>query len=110
MENITAYDNVINSRDIIERIEELQADCDELTELLALTAQCSDIDDWDDGVDLIRDTHFEAYARDLAEECGLIPAATKWPLTCIDWKQAASELQMDYTSVTFAGTDYWVRS
>jgi hypothetical protein len=30
-------------------------------------------------------------------------------MRCIDWNEAASELQMDYTAVEFDGVTYWVR-
>ena len=58
---------------------------------------------------LIRDDYFEDYARELAEDCGLIPDDAKWPATCIDWEQAARELRMDYTSTTWGGVVYWYR-
>lgn len=56
---------------------------------------------------LIRDSHFQTYASDYAESIGAINAYVKWPNYCIDWECAASELQMDYTSVDFAGVTYW---
>lgn len=65
--------------------------------------------DWRHGVTLIRDSYFEHYARDLADDIGEIDRNAGWPYTCIDWKQAAEELQMDYTSVDFDGITYWVR-
>jgi hypothetical protein len=39
-----------------------------------------------------------------------VPRDLKWPFTCIDWEQAASELQMDYSAVDFDGVIYWIRS
>ena len=43
----------------------------------------------------------EDFAHNMAQETGAISSAldTKndsWPLTCIDWEEAASELMMDY--------------
>lgn len=60
-------------------------------------------------VTLIRDTYFEDYARELAEDIGAVPAEYTWPTSCIDWEQAARDLRMDYTSVDFDGVDYWTR-
>lgn len=61
------------------------------------------------GATLVRDSYFEDYARELAEDCGLIQRDAHWPNDCIDWERAARELQMDYTSVEFDGVEYWVR-
>lgn len=60
-------------------------------------------------VTLIRNSHFESYAQELAEECGMVNADAKWPNNCIDWEKAASELQWDYSLVEFDGVDYWYR-
>jgi hypothetical protein len=60
------------------------------------------------GVDLIAEDDFEEHARETAEqvsECDF----NNWPLTCIDWKQAAEELQSDYSSIEFDGITYYTR-
>lgn len=114
---ITNYDDVIDSRDVIDRIEELE-DLDErddseqaeLEDLKALEAEAEGYsDDWKYGSTLIRDSYFERYAEELAEEVGDMPRDLKWPLNHIDWKAAAEELKQDYTEVTFGGVSYWVR-
>lgn len=64
--------------------------------------------DWYPG-SLIRDSHFEDYAQELAEDIGAIPSDNKWPCTCIDWEQAARELQQDYSSVEYDGITFWYR-
>lgn len=123
---ISKYDSVIDSCDIIERIEELEAELEELFEadnvddfegaeelrlLVALAAEGKDAaEDWNFGVTLINDSHFEAYAEEYAEEIGAIdPSAASWPLMHIDWAAAADDLQQDYTSIEFDGETYWVR-
>jgi antirestriction protein len=58
---------------------------------------------------LIAESDFEDYARELAEDIGAIPDDASWPCTCIDWEKAARELQTDYSSVTYDGTDYLYR-
>ena len=60
-------------------------------------------------VTLIRDSYFQDYAQELAEECCMIDTNAKWPMTCIDWEQAARELQWDYSSVEVNGVTYWTR-
>ena len=125
----TNTDDIIDSRDIIERIEELENDLptnagevmpgtsdeiqeirDELAILKALAEECEGYaPDWAYGEALIRDSYFQDYAQELAEECCEMSNADQWPYTCIDWEQAAEELQMDYTCVDFDGVEYWIR-
>lgn len=66
-------------------------------------------EDWSHGVTLIKDSYFERYAEELADDIGAIDRRANWPLNCIDWKKASEELQYDYTCVTLDGNDYWVR-
>jgi hypothetical protein len=111
------YSDVIDSREVIARIAELEAieapDEDDILELAALQTLAEEAggyaSDWEYGETLIRDSCFEEYARQLAEDCGMIPDNLSWPVSCIDWEQAARELQMDYTSVNFGGVMYWIR-
>lgn len=61
-------------------------------------------------VTLIADSHFEDYAREFAEDLGLMDKmSTSWPHNCIDWEKAARELQVDYSSIEFDGHDFWYR-
>ena len=57
---------------------------------------------------LIADDDFEEYARELAEDLGL--RVDGWPNSYIDWERAADALRVDYTSVTYDGTDYLHRA
>lgn len=69
------------------------------------------LSDWHHGEALIRDSYFEDYARDTAEDIyGKELGQAKWPFSCIDWEQAARELQQDYTAFEFGGVTYWGRS
>ena len=114
--------DVIDSRDVIARIEELENDRDdenvglleiEVAELEALTALADEASDyapdWQYGATLIRDSYFEDYAQELAEDIGAIGSNATWPNNCIDWERATRELQMDYTEVDFDGVTYWIR-
>ena len=60
-------------------------------------------------VTLIRYSHFEDYAKELAEECGMVNVDAKWPNNCIDWEKAARELQWDYSTVDYDDVTYWYR-
>lgn len=81
----------------------------ELKALEALQEECEGYSDWLHGATLIRDTYFETYARELADDLGDVPKDLHWPFTHIDWAAAASELMQDYTSVDFAGEGYQIR-
>lgn len=114
-------DDVIDSRDVIERIEELEESVndgetltseerDELEALRRLAQQGEHCGDWEYGEALIRDSYFTDYARELADDIGSLPAEISWPCCHIDWEAAARALKMDYTSLDFGGVTYWVRS
>jgi len=118
-------DDVIDSREVISRIAELEdnaeawkndpasVDTDELAELLTLqklASECEGYGDWQHGETLIRGSYFKDYAMELAEDIGALPKDATWPNTCIDWDQAARELKYDYMCVDFDGVEYWMRS
>lgn len=123
--------DIIDVRDIIARVEELETDIpedederqawaesDAGVECTILESLLSDLKglggdekwrgDWYP-ITLIRDSYFRDYAQELAEDIGAINAQASWPNNCIDWNQAARELQMDYSSVVVDGADYWTR-
>ena len=109
--------DIIDSRDIIARIEELEGqderDEDETAELAALknlAEQAEGYGAWNYGETLIRDTYFKQYAQELADDIGAIPSGLSWPCTCIDWDRAVRELKHDYMSVDFDGVEYWMRA
>lgn len=118
---VSNFDDLIDSRDVIAYIAELErlledvpadeADLydeerDTLAALKALAEDASSSQDWTYGETLIRDSYFEQYAEDL----GLIDRNVQWPHTCIDWEAAADALQMVYTAVDFDGVTYWIRA
>jgi antirestriction protein len=123
---IDKFDDVIDSRDVIARIAELEEErealadalaewdasdeAEELRILKALAAEAEGSPDWEHGEALIRESYFQDYAQELAEECGMIPNNLTWPCTCIDWEQAARELKMDYFEVEFDDVTYLIRS
>jgi hypothetical protein len=112
---ITKYDDVIDSRDIIARIEELRAldpftddDLNELQSLEKLAAEGETLDDWEHGLTLIRDSYFTDHTREMLEDCGYIPKdLPSW--IEIDFKATARNVQIDYTPLDFAGRTYWAR-
>ena len=112
---ITNSRDIIDSREIIDRIEYLEGideldeeEQQELDSLKALTEE-ADSSEWSFGVTLIRESYFEDYAQEFAEDIGAIGKENNWPAYCIDWEWAARELRMDYTEVDFGGTAYLFR-
>jgi antirestriction protein len=128
--------DVIDSRDVIERIEELKGeradierggepgqdmtatlaewdaseDGEELTRLNMLAAECEGYSDWKYGEALIADHYFKEYAQELAEDIGAVQRDAMWPNQYIDWDAAADALKQDYSSVEYGSTTYWIRS
>lgn len=115
------YEDILNSQDVIDRMEELQDEInellenseeadpevlEELKELEGFAKYASEVDDWEHEAYFIRDSNFTDYTRELAEDCYDIPL--EWPFRCIDWKQASEELKCDYSAYEFGGVTFWI--
>ena len=126
-DEITNSQDVIDSRDVIARIEELESEMedlegqelenwkedyqDELDSLKALAEEAEGSPDWEYGETLIRDSYFTEYAEELCKDIGEIPKELPWYIANhIDWDGVASELKQDYMSVDFDGVEYWIRA
>lgn len=138
MSDPTNNDDIIDSRAVIERIAELESELEDATEtdhgwvipesedngvetdvaeeaeelnaLKELADEAEGYGDWAHGETLIRESYFEEYAQQLAEDIGAVSGSETWPLTCIDWEKAADELKADYMTVDFDGVDYLMRA
>ena len=127
MRDIHNNQDIIDSRDVIERLAELESDREDSNEdgtlkewyvengeeyesIKALVEDASRSPDWKYGEALIRRSYFQDYAQELAEDCGMMPKDLSWPCTCIDWEQAARELEADYFGVNFGGVGYLIRA
>jgi hypothetical protein len=115
---ISEYDDLIDSRYIISSIEELRAQkeaypesFDEDEELAALEKFAAEAeeycDDWHHGATLVRYSYFTEYVRDLVHDCGDIPKELPSYIR-IDWDATAREIMIDYFSVNFGNSRYWV--
>jgi len=113
---INNHDDVIDSRDVIARIAELEAlsepqdaEARELAALRELAAEGEDASPvWLHGATLVRDSYFVSYVRELVFDCGLLPE--NFPSWIeMDWQATARNAEIDYTPVHFAGVTYWVR-
>lgn len=108
--------DVIDSRDLHalrdalnEARENGTADDDALALLDDLNTAADYASDWEYGETLIADRYFEDYARELADDIGAIDRDAAWPMSCIDWAEAADMLRQDYSEVQIDGQDYWTR-
>jgi hypothetical protein len=124
---ISNYDDIIDSRDVIARIEHLEGlaeydedeelissglDEDEAAELESLRdlASQGEVDrEWRHGVTLIRETYFTDYVKEFAEDTGAVSDCVKWPFNHIDWEAAADELKSDYDTYEFGDVTYYAR-
>ena len=128
--------DVIDVRDIIARVLELRDERDEYNEKMGSPDAWDSVPDGEpeelamlEGIlselagyggdeefegdwypmQLIADGYFQEYTQNLAEECGMVDTSARWPMNCIDWEQAARELQMDYSNILIHCDPYWYR-
>jgi hypothetical protein len=127
---ISNNDSIIDVRDIIARIEELEDEeycaCDAdapgvlaciRVELAQMRSLMNDIKgyggssqwrgDWYPG-SLTRDSYFVEAMKELCEDIGDMPRGFPSYLV-IDWNATADNLRVNYSSVEFDGVTYWYR-
>jgi hypothetical protein len=113
--------DVIDSRDIVDRYNEIVGNpefLDEATSLEKVIRQGENSSDWDHGETLIHESFFVEYTKDLIDDC--YPEireiqshqGNRWPYRHIkiDYESAAEELKQDYTCIDFDGEPYYVRA
>lgn len=131
---ISNYDDIIDSRDVIARIEKLESEQAELVEMLnngditesemqafdkeggaeldALRELAEEAEqyapDWNYGATLIRDSYFTYYVMELLADIGDLPRDIPSYIV-IDEEATAENIKMDYTAVDFEGITYWIR-
>lgn len=123
---VSPFECIIDSRDVINRIEELEnmrdddeaevgldedevEELDALTDLAAVASNCAD--DWEYGEELISESYFVEYAQELAASIthDREDITSSWPYNHIDWDEAAEELKQDYSEVEFDRQTYYIR-
>lgn len=122
---ISNSEDIIDSREVIARIEELEAErdamddpdsdwpgTDESEELATLTALAEEAEDyapdWKYGATLIRESYFTEYVEEMLKDCGELPRELP-SYIAIDWERTADNVRVDYTEVDFDGVAYLVR-
>jgi hypothetical protein len=84
---------------------------DEKAELDELETLENEISEFMHGETMILEDDFEDYVREMAEDIhGKAVREATWPFNCIDWAEAAEQLQQDYSTVEYQGKSYYVRS
>ena len=124
MNDIKPENDIIDSRDVIERIEDLtdqaeygpldQDDSEELAFWREVAEQGEGAADWIYGATLIADSYFTTYAQELADDIGAVNSEIGWPACHIDWDAAATALKIDYFEIDVTHADgctysYWIR-
>lgn len=108
MSEIDNTQDIIDSREIIERIDELQC---ELDILKSLEEEASTSPDWSHGEPLIHENYFVDYCKELCEDIGYISDNLPWYIANhIDWDGVAEELEEDYIKLDFDGETYFIRA
>jgi hypothetical protein len=122
MNTLSNRSDVIDSRDVIERIEVLRSeredvgdmwetnepeDASELAALESLQAEAEDYaTDWPYGATLIRRSYFTEAMDELVADCYEMPKdLPSWMTIALDY----GALEQDYTSVDFDGVEYLIR-
>lgn len=125
-------DQLIDSRDVIKRIEELEEnlemmkdDCEtdgsavidhpdfdsdeaeELSSLKDLASQGEGYGDWDHGETLILDEYFTEHIQQLIEDTEDVPEKFE---KYIDFEKMAEDYKVDYHEVSFGGYNYYMRA
>ena len=108
---------VIDSRDIIERLQELEDDVENLDEsdkeelelLRAVNEDGQNYSDWEHGESLINDSYWVDYVQEMLEDTGDMPKDLPHYIV-IDWESTARNIQYDYVSIDVGGTDFWIRN
>ena len=119
---IDSTQDILDSRDLIDRIEELEGiedqsneEAQELAVLLKVQEQAEGYSDWKYGESLIRESYFTDYIEELIKDCYELPKefeSGNWPWRhmTLDYQAAADEAEYDYTRVDFDGVTYLIRS
>lgn len=115
-------ESIIDSRDVIDRIAELETDKElaledgqdfddqeELDALIELREQCEECGEWEDGATLIAWEYWENYVEELLTDIGDIPRNIPDYLV-IDWQATAENIAADYMIVSFDGGSYYIRN
>ena len=116
-------DNIIDGRDIRDRIDGLEAldapteeESAELTDLTAFLHEAMQYNsDADAGETIIAESHFVDYIKEIIDDCYALPkelTSGEWPYRhiTIDYEAAAEEAKADYVELTFRGRNFYIQA
>jgi len=126
-ESISNSEKVIDSRDVIARIEYLESERKSLEppetaqewddefgdELKALRdvaeagKRCSS--DWTYGATLVHEAYWIEYVEEMLKEIGDLPQDIPHYIE-IDWDKTADNILVDYSEIDFDGSTYYIRA
>jgi hypothetical protein len=115
---ISNMDDTLDTRDILERIKELESDKDSLEEeetkeLKILSDLIEEIDSMcgeqsSDGVFLISDYYWAEYVEEMVQDIGDLPHGIPHYIV-IDWEATADNVKVDYDEIDFDGQTFLYR-
>lgn len=127
MANLDGTNDFFDSREVIERIEELETfatdefgevnteilndyEAQEYAALIEFRDAADRVSDWHYGETFIRDGRpFVDYVRELLIDCGYVSADfPSW--IEVNWESTADNVRTDYTSFELRGVTYWARA
>lgn len=118
-------ENIFDSRDVQDRIDELQMEFDSWKEV-NLESEDDEFEDyeelqtlndfkdevnsseWKYGIGFINESYFIDYAEEFANDCGYVDKESVIS-QFIDWNAFAEWIRQDYTSIEFDGETYYYR-
>lgn len=120
---ISSTDDIIDSRDVIARIQELKdekfdfeeenlgeewEDNEELDALESLESDAQYYGDWAHGATLINSNYFTEYCEALCVDIGAVSSDLP-DYIVIDWEQTAENIKADYSEIDFDGESFFIR-
>jgi hypothetical protein len=113
--SIDNSEDILDSRDIQERIDELfeveeseleDYELEELNNLVRIKDEIGDDQNWKFGIVFIRDSYFEEDSEEFAYDCGGVDRDGSM-IQYIDWERFAEDRKIYFQSIDFDGETYW---